>query len=436
MNFDQKEIETKLSAARTRLILEKPFLGTLVMHLPLKAVEWCATTATDARAFYYNPQFIDNLNLSQTQFMLAHEALHCALSHFSRRSHRTKRRWDVACDHAVNLMLAEEGLKAPPGALMNPLYKHLTAEEIYPFIQAEPSEEPIDDHLFDGESGGDDKGVGAGENDLSQTASNRGEDREGKGKSSGDEKRGGKQGASGETQENQGGIGGAEQREEFVGLEKPREPSAAEKEQLSNQWRQRLASAAQQARQAGKLADSWMRLVDDLIQPRQPWRMLLARYMMSVAHDDYSFQRQSRREGEAMLPSLYSGQADIIVVLDTSGSIGDAEIREFISEVDAIKGQIRARIALHACDEKLASGGPWLYESWEPVTPPKEISGGGGTDFRPVFEWVERDGLRPDLLIYFTDAEGNFPRIEPPYPVIWLVKGRAPVPWGQRVQLN
>src|SRR3990167_9199566 len=141
MSLDHKEIETKLSAARTRLILEKPFLGTLVMHLPLKAVEWCATTATDARAFYYNPQFIDHLSLSQTQFMLAHEALHCALSHFSRRSHRTKRRWDVACDHAVNLMLAEEGLKAPPGALMNPLYKHLTAEEIYPFIQAERSEE-------------------------------------------------------------------------------------------------------------------------------------------------------------------------------------------------------------------------------------------------------------------------------------------------------
>lgn len=435
MNFDQKEIETKLSAARTRLILEKPFLGTLVMHLPLKNAEWCATTATDARAFYYNPQFIDGLNLSQTQFMLAHEALHCALGHFARRSHRTKRRWDVACDHAVNMMLSEEGLKAPPGALMNPLYKHLTAEEIYPFIQAEPSEEPIDDHLFDGESG-DDQGVGAGENDLSQTGSNRGEDQQGTGKESGDEKRGGKQGAAGETQENQGGMGGAEEREEAAGVEKPREPSATEKEKLANQWRQRLASAAQQARQAGKLADSWLRLVDELIQPKQPWRMLLARYMMSVAHDDYSFQRQSRREGDAMLPSLYSGQADIIVALDTSGSIGDQEIREFISEVDALKGQIRARVVLHACDEKLASGGPWLYESWEPVTPPKEISGGGGTDFRPVFEWVERDGLRPDLLIYFTDAEGDFPPHEPPYPVIWLVKGRAPVPWGQRIQLN
>jgi predicted metal-dependent peptidase len=435
MNFDQKEIETKLSAARTRLILEKPFLGTLVMHLPLKAVEWCATTATDARAFYYNPQFIDHLNLSQTQFMLAHEALHCALSHFSRRSHRTKRRWDVACDHAVNLMLSEEGLKAPPGALMNPLYKHLTAEEIYPFIQAEPTDETIDDHLFDGESG-DDQGVGAGDNDWSQTGANRGKEDQGKGKQSSDEQAGGQSGTPVEEQENQGGMGGAEEREATEGFEKPREPSTSEKEELSTQWRQRLASAAQQARQAGKLADSWMRLVDDLIQPKQPWRMLLARYMMSVAHDDYSFQRQSRREGDAMLPSLYSGQVNIVVALDTSGSIGNDEIREFVSEVDALKGQIRARVTLHACDERLAPDGPWLYESWEQVNPPEKVSGGGGTDFRPVFEWVERDGLRPDLLLYFTDAEGEFPPHEPHYPVIWLVKGKTPVPWGQRIQLN
>ena len=85
------DIEIKLSAARTRLILEKPFLGTLVMHLALKASTGdggVRTTGTDARYFYYNPDFIRHLTLVQTQFMLAHDALHCALSHFARRSHR------------------------------------------------------------------------------------------------------------------------------------------------------------------------------------------------------------------------------------------------------------------------------------------------------------------------------------------------------------
>lgn len=53
--------------------------------------EWCKTTATDARKFYYNAEFIEALSLDETQFMLAHDALHCALSHFARRQHRKKK---------------------------------------------------------------------------------------------------------------------------------------------------------------------------------------------------------------------------------------------------------------------------------------------------------------------------------------------------------
>ena len=84
------DTETKLSAARTRLILDKPFLGALVLRMPMKPADpkWCKTIGTDARAFYYNPDYIDSLSVDQTQFALAHEALHCALSHFYRRGHR------------------------------------------------------------------------------------------------------------------------------------------------------------------------------------------------------------------------------------------------------------------------------------------------------------------------------------------------------------
>ena len=53
-----------------------------------------------------------------------------------------------------------------------------------------------------------------------------------------------------------------------------------------------------------------------------------------------------------------------------------------------------------------------------------------------MFDWVEQQGVRPELLVYFTDAEGRFPEREPNYPVIWLVKGKEKVPWGQRIQLN
>jgi predicted metal-dependent peptidase len=67
---------------------------------------------------------------------------------------------------------------------------------------------------------------------------------------------------------------------------------------------------------------------------------------------------------------------------------------------------------------------------------PPDLHGGGGTRFIPVFEWVERERFHTDVLVYFTDAEGEFPSSVPSYPVVWIVKGGATVPWGERIQLN
>jgi predicted metal-dependent peptidase len=197
-----------------------------------------------------------------------------------------------------------------------------------------------------------------------------------------------------------------------------------------------MAAAAQRARQAGRMGESWLRTIDELLQPRLPWRQLLARFMMSVARDDYSFQRLSRREGDALLPRLASGEVDLVIALDTSGSIGDEELAQFAAEVDALKGQIRARVTLHACDERLDARGPWTYQPWEPLMLPEKLGGGGGTSFVPVFDWIAAEHLRPDLMLYFTDAEGEFPSTAPDYPVVWLVKGKGKVPWGERIQLN
>jgi predicted metal-dependent peptidase len=403
-------IETKLSAARTRLILDKPFLGALVLRMPMTPADpkWCATIGTDARAFYYNPDYIDSLSLEQTQFALAHEALHCALSHFARREHRNEARWDVACDLAINPILIREGMTPVPGALFNVGYEGMMAEEIYPLVRENTEEQPHDQHLY----GKDSKATQQPDpgNDTTPDAPGRPDAQD--------------------AGEAAGSGSGPEQ------AVAPEPLGEAEKEQLSIQWRQRLAGAAQQAMQAGKLGASLRRLVDHLLQPQLPWRMLLARYLSAACRDDYSYMRPSRREGEAIFPSLRSSQVDVVVVLDTSGSIRPEELQEFVSEIDAIKAQVRARITLLACDAQLSPDGPWVFEPWESFELPADIRGGGGTRFTPAFEWAEQSGRVPDLLVYFTDAEGEFPGQEPRFPVIWLVKGRSTVPWGQRVQLN
>lgn len=405
------EAARKLAVARTRLILDKPFLGALVLRLPLKEADpsWCRSAATDARALYYNAAWVERLSGEQAQFVLAHEALHCALAHFARRGHRVQRRWDLACDFAINPLLLREGLKPPAEAMVLDLYDGMTAEEIYPCLDDNPDSETLDQHLYDGNEGGQ------GESGSGDARGRHPRQEEGGGAT---------------PRSSPGGDG------QTKGAPPPPPLNAAERDALAHAWRQHLAGAAQRAQEAGKLSGTMQRLVGSVLHPQLPWRALLAQHLFQDARSDYDYTRPSRREGPMILPSLRSPHCDLFVALDVSGSIGDEELAQFVGEINAIKGTLPVRVTLAACDAALAAGGPWTFEPWEELRLPRRFAGGGGTRFTPVFDWVDREGLRPDALLYFTDAEGEFPAAEPPYPVLWLVKGKSAVPWGRRIQLN
>lgn len=400
--------QNKLATARTRLILDKPFLGALVLRLPLVAADpgWCKTATTDARKLYFNPEYIGSLDIQETQFVLAKQALHCALSHFARRHHRIRSRWELACDYAVNPLLIHDGLKAPAGTPVEENFEGMTAEEIYHCI------DEFDDENSEFEKPSESLGD-AGSHDPQPD------------------------GQPPPPRESSPPEHDPDPEESPELARQPAELTAQQQEELSIQWQQRLAGAAQQAMQAGKLGGSMARMVDYMLQPKLPWRMLLAKYMTASARDDYSYSRPSSRRGDpAIFPSLRSTQINVAVGLDISGSVDDKDMNEFLSEVDAIKGNMRARITLLPCDAELAEGVPWIFEPWEDIEMPEVLKGGGGTSFCPVFDWLDVQDQPPDLLVYFTDGQGTFPGTPPCYPVIWLVKGKQTVPWGQRVQLN
>ena len=413
-------IETKLTAARAKLILDKPFLGALVLRLPLAAADpsWCQTTATDARRFYYNPDYIDSLSMSQTQFMLAHEALHCALSHFARRQHRVQHRWDLACDYAINPLLLEDGLTPPGNCHVMPQYLGMTAEEIYPLIDENDQTETVDQHLFDqdNQSGGGQQGDAPDKPESDQTESGRGgestereDDRDQGGETPLDQQSPDRQGQGAKPMEADNPQSDQQQKDgDQDGRGDPTPPplSNDERETLEVQWQQRLAGAAQQAMQAGKMGGSMARLVDHLLQPRLPWRMLLARYMTAMARDDFSYMRPSRREGDAILPSLKSSQVEIVVAVDTSGSIRANEMDEFLSEVSALKGQMRARVTLLACDTNLSDGAPWVFEPWEEFSCPAEIHGRRRDGFPACVRMAGRAGPTPRTAGLFHRCAG------------------------------
>jgi predicted metal-dependent peptidase len=372
---------TKMAAARTRLILDKPFLGALALRLPLVEAEanWCQSTWSNGESLYYNRAYIDSLDVEQTQFALSREAMHCALLHFYRRGSRIRGLWENACDYAVNPLLIDDGLKPTPDTVFLPEFNGMTAEEIYPLLQ-------------DNELQQDQSRDNGSDNNFRQQQSRQ-------------------QAAS--------------------------DLSQSAMEMLAIKWQQRLASAAQQALQAGKLSAEMARLVDFFLQPKLPWRNLLAQHLSATARNDYSYTRPSSRRGDpAVFPGLRSEEVDLVVAVDTSGSIRESEIEQFFSEVNAIKGQIRARIALLCCDAEIGDGFPVFFEAWDQFKFETRVKGGGGTDFRPVFRWIDQQDMKPDTLVYFTDACGEFPDFEPSYPTLWLVKGKQKVPFGARIQLN
>ncbi len=397
-SIDLDVVKGKLTKARTQLILDKPFLGNLVLHLPLKAAgDWCKTSATDAKNFYYNPEFIDQLDSHQIKFVLIHEALHCALTHFARRGNRSKHKWDLACDFAINPLLVKEGFHPPLNLPILHKYKNMIAEEIYPMIDDDIDAEPMDQHLYDDDSSDDqDKPSDATNIDNPDKETQDGSDL----------------------------------------FDKPQALSPDEIEQLSSKWQKNLASSAQLADQAGKLDGEFAKLIDFFLQPQVSWQSLLAQYMSSLARDDFSYSRTSRRDGDAIMPALRSNQIDITIAIDTSGSISQDEINEFVSEVNAIKSNIRASITLIACDDSIDNKLIWRFEPWDELKFPESLGGGKGTNFIPVFNYIESQDSTNSILIYFTDAMGKFPEFEPNYPVIWLVKGKEDVPWGSRIQLN
>jgi len=375
------DASTKIAAARTRLILDKPFLGALSLRLPLIEAEanWCQSTWSNGKSLYYNRDYIDSLDVEQTQFAVSREALHCALLHFYRRGNREQKLWLNACDFAVNSLLIEEGLKAAPDTMYLPEFNGMTAEEIYPLLQDNELQQPLP------QDEGDDDDSGP-QHPQQQEAENL---------------------------------------------------SQNDMEMLAMQWRHRLASAAQQAQQAGKLSAELARLVDFFLQPKLPWRSLLAQHLSPTARNDYSYTRPSIRRGDpAVFPGLHSEEIDLVVAVDTSGSIRESEIGQFFSEINAIKGQVRARIALLCCDADIDEESPVFFEAWDEFKFEGRVKGGGGTDFRPVFRWIDQQDMKPDTLVYFTDACGEFPEREPPYPTVWLVKGKEKVPFGVRIQLN
>lgn len=369
---------TKMVKARANLVMGNPFFGTLALRLKMVEDKSVKTASTDGIVLKYNPEYVQKAPLSKLQGMIAHTVMHPAMLHHTRRGSRDIGKWNKACDYSINTILHNAGFDLPEEKYVNPAYSGMPAEHLYTILPDDPD-------------GGNGQGSGSG----------------------------------GGSSNDPGGDGGVE--------DSPNNQnnggSASQQQFEESEWKQAMAQAAYAAKQAGKLPAELERIMEELLKPVLPWKNILKRFMTEKCNDDFTWARGNRRflaQG-LYLPSRRSddAMATMVAVIDTSGSIGEKELNEFGAEISDVHKEVRPqRLIVMYCDAQVAH----VDEFGPDDELHFEAHGGGGTDFRPPFAWLEERQIEPKCLAYLTDGYGAFPEEEPAFPVMWCINNGDVVP--------
>jgi len=186
-------------------------------------------------------------------------------------------------------------------------------------------------------------------------------------------------------------------------------------------------------------SDPLSEAIHHLIQPNKrsliDWRSELRERIGGYYVSDYTLMPPSKKllyDG-VYLPGVHSRHLELAIAIDSSGSVDEVLLSQFIAEVESIAELFGSySIDLIVCDDRIRSH--VRFERGEAIT--YTLSGGAGTDFRPVCELISSWTTRPNILLYFTDLDGKFPPYEPPYEVLWIAPIEADVPFGRVIELK
>jgi len=374
----------KLVTARIGLLLKAPFFGNLATRMNLiNADGWCGTAATDGRRFYYNSEFVNRMPLKQVEFLVGHEVLHAVYDHMGRNGERDRKVFNIAADFCVNADLIEQRIGEKisiVGLLYDQKYKGMSAEEVYDDLMKNANKidieqlakQLLDEHLDGKEDDADGNG-----------------DKDGRGR--------------------------------------PR-LSDAEKKAIRDELKDAVLQAAQAAG-AGNVPGNVKRMIKDLTEPQINWKELLEQQIQSTIKSDYTFARPGRKSWhmDAILPSAKPGETiDVVIGIDTSGSIGPEELKVFFSEIKGIMDSYEEyKITCIGWDTEVGGVGTFTSENLEDITT-FDPKGGGGTDPHCVWDYMIEQGIEPKKLIMFTDFcfFGWEPaRVENYCETVWIIKG-------------
>jgi predicted metal-dependent peptidase len=370
-------LKTRLAKAKTSLILEHPFVGAIALGMPHTYSDAVPTAATNGKRVLYNPEFVSDLTDDQLKFLVAHECMHPMLEHNFRRQSRDPKKWNMAADYVINQLLVDEGIGKfiDGGCLNKDLYDagQGVSEQIYTLLP---------DQGEGGGGGGD--GIGGTGQDL--------EDGEG---------------------------------------------TAQDQAQAAAEWKVKVAQAAQAAKMMGKLSAGMARLVDSILNPTVDWREVLQKFVTKHKTDERSFSRPNRRflsQGLYMPSRSGEVMGPIAFLVDCSGSVDDVQLAQMAAEIRMVHEDLRPE-KLHVVyfDSEVSH-----YECYGPDDSLDiRFHGGGGTDVRAAFDYLDQHGHADDVVctVVLTDGYTGYPP-PPAYPTIWAMTTDVTAPFGEHCRVK
>jgi predicted metal-dependent peptidase len=369
------ELQRKVGKAKSLLILDHPFFGTACSKRPIIYTDTVPTAAMSGTGqMYMNPDWCSALTVRQLMFLLAHEALHYMLCHALRMGHRDAKAWNVACDKVINdtLIDAKVGDFIDGGVTLDGA-RNMASEELYDAADA------------DGPGPG---GIG---NDVGSPVDDDGN-----------------------------------------------QLDDSQVSQLEAQAKIDAIQCAKAAKAVGKLPGSIERLVDELVNVTTPWHDILERFMQSKIKDGYSWNRPNRRfiarniyiPGTDYTPNM----GPLVIAVDTSGSLQADDIAMFNGHINRILETCSPEI-VHVvyCDYAVAG-----VDEYTPDDFPVHIQakGGGGTSFKPVFDWIDKNNIDPECVVYLTDGYGDQTSFTTTHETVWLTTGTTSFDWGTVIKFE
>ena len=349
-------IKTAIDRTKVKLMTlpNSVFISTVLFSLNLRVTKQVPTAGTDGLELLVNEEYFLQLTPDERVGLLFHETFHVVFNHMARGKDLEQKRYNIAGDHVINNLAVSNGFTIPKGGYCNTKYQDWSTKAVYDDL---PPDECSD--------------VG-------------------------------------------GGIGA-----DIIYNDGISDKEAEQREvNLTNTLLRAATRSKLEGDSPGTIPGEIEVMLDELLNPKLPWNVILQNYMSAYAKEDFTWARPNRRyQPEFYLPSAHSeAVGHIAVAVDTSGSVSDKEFSAFRDEIAGIQEMLKPeKISVLSFDTRIKN----IDElGAEDSIANIKFHGRGGTDITDTWEWTKKN--KPIVIIIFSDMYFDHPSEPSGTDVIWI----------------